>query len=185
MPKKEPTSNTLESTAYMEGLFSDFAQQIGRYHDLTASQLGIEARLELAEKTLILTRDHLKMALDTSECSQKSAFLARWKEQSKNVRFVGMRLLDVCVLLLQEHKKLTPQRLLDAINAGTFRFRTNAPLREIHAAVLRHPAVKRVGNYYIWAAPSEGQPEIAFRGDKEPRIAEGQNQDSGEEVKPN
>lgn len=185
MPKKEPTT-TLESNAYLEGLFSDFAQQMRRYHDLTAAQLGIEARLELAEKTLILTRDHLKMALDTSESSERNAFLARWKEQSKNVRFVGMRLLDVCVGLLQEHKKLSPQRLLDLVNAGTFRFRTNSPLREIHAALLRHPGVKREKNCYIWAARDQEQTTKAIRGAKKPpMVLRDEEQDSTEEVKPN
>jgi hypothetical protein len=185
MPKKEPTS-TLESTAYMEGLFSDFAQQVRRYHELTAAQLGIEARLELAEKTLILTRDHLKMVLDTTEGAEKSEFLARWKDKSKDVRFVGMRLLDVCVALLKEHKKLTPQRLLDAINAGTFRFRTNSPLREIHAALLRHAGVRRDGNHYIWDGPTDGQVKQTTRGAKQPMvIAADEKQVSEKGVKPN
>ena len=165
MPKKEPTT-TLESNAYLEGLFSDFAQQMRRYHDLTAAQLGIEARLELAEKTLILTRDHLKMALDTSESSERNAFLARWKEQSKNVRFFGMRLLDVCVGLLQEHKKLSPQRLLDLVNAGTFRFRTNSPLREIHAALRGTQASAR--RPLIWAARDQEQQRRPFAEPKAP-----------------
>jgi hypothetical protein len=170
MPKKVEKTMTLESGAYLDGLFEDFAQQRHRYHELTAHLMGLEARLDLAEKTLILTRDHLEMALTTAEGDEKKRFLPRWKEDSKKVRFVGMRLVDVCATILQEHHKLTPQKLLDAINEGTFRFRTNAPLREIHAALLRHPHVKREGNYYIWDAPAEEQITMRLRDSKQSAI---------------
>jgi hypothetical protein len=156
MPKKQPKTTTLESGAYLDGLFEDFSQQVGRYHELTAHLMGLEARLELAEKTLILTRDHLGMALKTSE-GDTTHHRHNWKQLSTKVRFVGMRLVDACTSVLKEHGKMTPQDLLDAINEGTFRFRTNAPLREIHAALLRHPHVNREGAYYIWTAPKEEQ----------------------------
>ena len=162
MAKKQRT-RTLESAAYLEGLFSDFEQQRHRYHELTTHLMGLEARLELYEKTLILTRDHVEMALDTAECGERDQYIARWKKESRKVRFVGMRLVDACVTALKEHHKLTPEKLLDAINEGTFRFRTNSPLREIHAALLRHPHVKRDGNYYIWNAPAEEQITMRLR----------------------
>ena len=95
------------------------------------------------------------MALKTTEASENR--LHQFLKHSARVRFVGMRLVDACVTVLQEHRKLTPVKLLDAINEGTFRFRTNAPLREIHAALLRHPHVKREGNYYLWSGPKEPQ----------------------------
>jgi hypothetical protein len=170
MPKQVKKTTTLESGAFLEGLFEDFAQQRHRYHQFTAHLMGLEARLELAEKTLILTRDHLEMALKTAEGDEEKRYLPRWKEESRKVRFVGMRLVDVCATVLKEHRKLTPQKLLDAINDGTFRFRTNAPLREIHAALLRHPYVKRDGNYYIWNAPPEEQITMRLRDSRQPAI---------------
>jgi hypothetical protein len=154
MPKKEiPDTTTLESSAYLEGLFQDFDQQMIRYRSLTANLMGLEARLDLAEKTLTLTRDHLKIALQDTEGSRN--YHERFLRQSAQVRFIGMRLSDACEQVMAEHKKMTTEKLLDAINEGTFRFRTKSPLREIHAALMKHPHIRRVGNYYIWAGPKE------------------------------
>ena len=160
MPKTKVTDSvSLESAAYLDGLFQDFNQQVARYHGLAAHLMGIEARLELAEKTLILTRDHMEMALRNTEEDQCDRLRA-WKSQSAKVRFVGMRLIDACTTVLREQKKMTPHKLLDAINGGAFRFRTNAPLREIHAALLRHPHVERDGDFYVWNAPKEEQMKL-------------------------
>jgi hypothetical protein len=151
--KKFPETVTLESSAYLEGLFQDFEQQMVRYSALTQHSMGLEARLDLAEKTLCLTRDHLQMALTTTEGGKN--FVAKFQRESAKVRFVGKRLTDACAEVLSEHKKMMPEKLLDAINNGTFRFRTNAPLREIHAALMRHPQIRRVGDYYIWIGSKE------------------------------
>jgi hypothetical protein len=67
MPKKVAKTITLESGAYLNGLFQDFAKQISRYKGLTGHLMDIEARLQLAEKTLCLTRDHLALALAATE----------------------------------------------------------------------------------------------------------------------
>jgi len=153
MPKKIPKTTTLETGAYLDGLFNDFAEQVNRYKALTGHRMEIEARLELAEKTLCLTRDHLEMALQTTEGSESRFY--KFRKDSAKVQFVGMRLVDACTAVLKEHRKMTPQKLLDAVNEGTFRFKTNAPLREIHAALLRHPNVRREGPSYVWDGPKE------------------------------
>ena len=149
--RKIPQTLTLESHAYLAGLFGDFAQQMDRYKSLTRDLMGLEARMEIAEKTLCLTRDHLQLALTTIEGG--SGWRERYNAEAAKVRFIGKRLVDACEEALAEHKKLTPEKLLDALNDGTFRFRTTAPLREIHAALLRHQHIRRVENYYIWAGP--------------------------------
>jgi hypothetical protein len=182
MPKV-PKTIALESEAYLDGLFQDFTQQMSRYKDLVAHSMGLEARLELAEKTLCLTRDHLKMALGSTEGGESR--IREWMKQAAAVRFVGVRLIDACVTVLKEHPKITPQKLFDAVNEGNFRFRTNAPLREIHAAVLRHPNVKRDGLYYIWTAPKEKQMTMRVKGKQTPTlVAEAAIEDGGE-AKPN
>jgi hypothetical protein len=154
MPTKPiPATITLESGAFLNGLFKDFRGQIDRYKALTARLMEIEAQLQLAEKTLSLTRDHLEMALKSTEGSQNR--MREFKRESTLVRFVGMRLTDACTIVLKERKRVRAEKLLDAINEGTFRFKSNAPLREIHAALLKHPHVKRQGDYYIWIPPKE------------------------------
>ena len=180
MPKpKKHVRNTLESAAYLGGLFTDFSQQMSRYKDLTGHAMSLEARLVLAEKTLVLTRDHLKMALDASEGCED--LWKNYQQEAAKVRFVGMRLIDACEQVMAENKKLTPEQLLDKINNGTFRFRTNAPLREIHAALLRHPHIKRIDDFYIWSGPkderlavlkaSEGLGEAVLEGEiKQPEV---------------
>jgi hypothetical protein len=185
-PKQPRKTTTLESAAFLDGLFGDFDQQRFRYHQLTAHVMGVEAQLELAEKTLILTRDHLKMALDNSDESEdRAAFMKRWKEDSRKVRFVGVRLVDACTAVIKEKRKITPEKLLDEVNNGTFRFRTNAPLREIHAALLRHPHVKREENFYIWNAPEEEQIKMNLRISRGPGVVETPGKIIEGEVKPN
>jgi len=70
-------------------------------------------------------------------------------------RFVGMRLADACLALLREHKRLTHTEMLNALNIGMFRFKTNAPAREIHGAMLRQPYVKRTSDGWIWNGPDD------------------------------
>ena len=116
---------------------------------LTGELLGMEARIELSEKTLCLTRDHFKMMITKTQ----DAMPNDWSEALMSVRYVGIRLADACAKSLQQHTKMTPDELLRDLNNGMFRFRTNSPLREIHAALLRHPHVKRTASGYTWTAP--------------------------------
>jgi hypothetical protein len=186
MPRKTiPETTTLESSAYLEGLFDDFEQQMNRYKSLTAHLMGLEARLDLAEKTLSLTRDHLKIALQDTEGSKN--YHARFLLESAKVRFIGTRLSDACEQVMAQHKKMTTEKLLDAINEGTFRFRTKSPLREIHAALMKHPHIRRVGNYYIWAGPKEDRLAVLEATNRPAFVVEGKVVESKpkEEVKPN
>jgi len=74
------------------------------------------------------------------------------------VRFVGVRLVDACHALLQERNKMTTAELLKELNAGMYRFRTNSPLREIHAALLKQRRAKKVGDQWIWVGGGEQIP---------------------------
>src|SRR5882762_10031357 len=100
--KRIPDTTTLESSAYLEGLFDDFEQQMNRYKSLTAHLMGLEARLDLAEKTLSLTRDHLKIALQDMEGNRRQ-YTPRFTRESAKVRFLGMRLIDACEQVMAEH----------------------------------------------------------------------------------
>jgi hypothetical protein len=148
----------LEATSYLRGLFQEFHQQKHRYAALTSELLSMEARIELAEKTLCLTRDHLAMAIARAD----SAVPTDWTEVLARVRFVGMRLADACMTLLAEHKKMTPKEILYGLNVGMFRFRTSSPLREIHAALLRQNSVKKIGSDWVWAGTADQLP-MRFR----------------------
>ena len=79
------------------------------------------------------------------------------------IRFVGVRLADACQALLQEKKKLTPEQLLSALNDGMYRFRTNSPLREIHAALLKQTWADKVGAAYVWKGGTEQQMPLRMR----------------------
>ncbi len=144
---------THESTAFLRGLFSELREQQAKYCDLTGQLLGLEARIELSEKTLCLTRDHFAMTVAKTE----DALPNDWSKVLQSVRYVGVRLADACVKSLEEHKKMTPEQLLRDLNDGMFRFRTNSPLREIHGALLRNPNVKRSSGSYVWIAPPEAK----------------------------
>jgi hypothetical protein len=150
---QETHQRTHESTAYLEGLFSELREQKQKYNRLTGDLLALEARIELAEKTLCLTRDHFAMTLANTQ----DALPHDWATVLEGVKYAGIRLADACASSVQKHGKMTPEQLLRDLNQGMFRFRTNSPLREIHAALLRHPHVKRSSGYYVWVAPPEAE----------------------------
>ncbi len=152
------TARTFESTAYLKGVFSVFQDQRSKYCQLTGELLSLEAQTELAEKTLCLARDHFAVMVEKTQ----DALPNDWTAVLDSVRYVGIRLADACSKSLQEHKKMTPEELLRDLNNGMFRFRTNSPLREIHAALMRHPHVKREKGSYVWVAPPNAE-QITMR----------------------
>jgi hypothetical protein len=148
----ESTTCTHETNSYIDSVFQEFRANVVRYMQLIGQELALQARLELAEKTLCLTRDHLQMTIGAAGCA---AHHLDWSAAFNEVRFAGVRLVDACMTLLQERGKLTPQEMLTALNAGLFRFRTSSPLREIHAALMKQRRVKRIGDAYVWAGGGE------------------------------
>jgi hypothetical protein len=150
----DPNSITIEASGYLRGLFTEFTQQVHRYAALTDQLVQLEARIELTEKMVVLTRDHLAMTIEQTD----SAAPHDWNATLKRVQFVGCRLVDACLTLLREHKKLAPSEILLKLNLGMFRFRSNAPLREIHAALLRQPSVKRTDDAWVWVGEQTTMP---------------------------
>jgi hypothetical protein len=158
-PPEKPRAFTSESTSYLSGLYQEFQEQIQKYHSLTRDLLSLEARVDLAEKTMCLTRDHLEMTIKSTDCAMPHD----WDSALKEVRFAGVRLADACIALLQEDHKLTPEKLLEKLNHGMYRFRTNSPLREIHASLIKQPSVERNGKYYVWEGTAEQQMPLRLR----------------------
>jgi hypothetical protein len=156
--KSSEDEYAFEATSYLRGLFQEFQQQKERYVVLTGELLSLEARIELVERTVCLTRDHLAMTINKTD----SALPNDWTKVLNSVRFVGMRLADACVTVLQEQQKMTPKEILLSLNKGMFRFRTNSPLREIHAALLRQSCAQRVGNSWVWTGTAD-QIKMRFR----------------------
>lgn len=174
MPKQRTkklvkAETTTEATAYLGGLFDEFQKQCSNYHELTRQLLALEARIELAEKTLCLTRDHFIVTIAKTECAMPN----NWNKLFRGVRFVGVRLADACKVLLREHKKMTPEEILNGLNSGMFRFRTNSPLREIHAALLKQSFAKKTGVTYGWIGTPETQIPFRLRNAKPMVIAPG------------
>lgn len=157
--KKETVAAvTLEATSWLEGLAVEFQEQVERHSVLTKQLLQLEARIAMSEKALCAMRDQLQLGI--SECD--TALPKDWQPTIQSVKFVGVRLVDACLTLLQERKKLTPQELVLGLNAGMFRFRTNSPLREIHAALLRQTMAKKIGGAWVWVG---GHRVILMRSD--------------------
>jgi hypothetical protein len=155
-PKRErPTqsaSTTYETDSYLEGVYSALHENFQTYHGLIKQELMLQARLELAEKTVCLHRDHLVLSVAQAECATAPS---KWQPLLNMIRFVGVRLVDACMTILQEKKKLTPEQLLVELNNGMYRFRTSAPLREIHAALMRESRVKKTDDCYVWVGGGE------------------------------
>lgn len=143
-PKKMPT---LEVDGYLSGLYAEFAQQVEHYAELTHNMLALQARVEIAEKNLRVTRDHLALCV---ERAKQVTIPPNWTKTLQHVQFVGVRLADACVVLLREHKRMAPEQIFHELNTRMYRFRTDTPLREIHGALLRHPFVSRDGKDWVW-----------------------------------
>jgi hypothetical protein len=154
-----PHNRTAEATAYLRGSYAEFLEQKKRYGHLTVEMLALQARVDLAERNLALTRDHLAITVSKTQ----DALPNDWAKALASARFVGVRLADACVAVLQERRRLSPTELLRAVNDGMFRFRTNAPLREIHAALLRHPHAKKVDGVWVWTGPGKGEEQQRLR----------------------
>jgi len=114
--RQERSLQTTESTAYLQGLAAEFAQQASRYHELTAHHRELEARVELAEKTLSLMRDHLAAMVNKTEFALPMTGTRRCARSA----FVGLRPVDACVELLRERKKMTGAEMVAALNLGCF-----------------------------------------------------------------
>jgi hypothetical protein len=168
-------------------LFATFHGTFANYNELLAAEREIQARLETAEKTVALTRDHL---LDSLRNADDAAPPEEWKSLLDGVRFVGVRLVDACLTLLQEQGRLGSEGLLERLIAGGFRFRTASPLREIHAAMLKQQAARKAGNEYLWLGnngPVALRPHLAAMrgsGNHVPRTATRQNGDQVDVPRP-
>lgn len=141
---------TLERRAFVNGLFGELRDQVERYHDLSHEWLEMQGRMEVSEKAVRIVRDHLQAAMEGSE----EEVPPHWQKVLDKVRFVGMRTADACLVVLKERGKLTTEELLSELNAGAFRFNSPYPLRELNAAMLRHPHVKRDGDCWTYEPPA-------------------------------
>jgi hypothetical protein len=159
MAKPKRRTSTNESISFVRGLYREYEEQLARYVDQIAHLFEIEARVEVIEKNLCVTRDHLATVI--KNCDE--AIPPEWCKKLRIARFVGMRLADACASLLRARRKMAPDEMLDALNAGMFRFRTNAPAREIHAALLRQQNVKRIADGWIWIGTDEVQTALPLR----------------------
>ena len=148
---------TLERTAYVRGLFTEFREQFTRYHGMLKELLELEARVEMSERALRMMRAHVVEAVEECEC--KPDELPKDAEIIlQGTRFVGRRVADACLEVLREKKRLTMAELLTELNGGQFRFRTNSPEREINAALLRQPNVRREDEYWVYERPAVVKP---------------------------
>lgn len=142
---KAPTAS-LEEMAYLQGLYSEFVSEKGHYQALVAQLMEAQGRVELAEGRLRLTRDHMINRIG------RSPLLApkEWREQFLDVQYVGLRAGDACIMVLAEKSRATTEEVVEALNDGGFRFRTNAPAREVHGALNRQTDVRREGDTWVY-----------------------------------
>ena len=146
-PAKPAMVPTLEVDGYLSGIFHELSDLAKKYEVLATEDANLQARMDRTEDHLRATRDHLVIAI--TEAADETV-PRNWSDVLKTVKFVGMRLADACVILLKEQKRMTPEKLLIDLNQGMFRFRSNTPLREIHATLLRHPSIQRVQGDWVW-----------------------------------
>src|SRR5690348_10452960 len=89
-PTREPHTCTNETDGYLSGLYADFSEQVAKYIDMVNHLLFIQARVELAEKNLVNTREHF--AEHIKKC--KDSVPQDWSVTLAQARFVGARLSE-------------------------------------------------------------------------------------------
>lgn len=143
---KLPSGPSLEEMSYISGLYNEFLFEKAHYHELVSQLMEAQGRVELAEGRLRLTRDHMIHRIG------RSPLLApkEWREQFLDVQFVGVRAGDACLMVLSEKGNASTEELVEALNNGGFRFRSNAPAREVHAAMIRQPNVRKEGEQWVY-----------------------------------
>ena len=57
----------MESTSFLSGLYNELHEQVHKYQAFTRELLSLEARIELAKKTLCLHRDHFADTVKITE----------------------------------------------------------------------------------------------------------------------
>jgi hypothetical protein len=159
-PAAKPKHCTHEAESYVQGAYEELRAEQQRYLNLIQLLQQTEARINLTEQKICLTRDHLQLTL--AEC--KDAIQPRnWDRTFAAIRFVGVRLGDACMMLLSEHKSLTTEQLRHNLDHGMFRFRTAAPFREIHAAMIQQRGAEKVGEKWVWRGGGEKQIALRMR----------------------
>lgn len=147
---------TMERRAFVNGLFKELDGLLSRYYELTKKLHEITGQVEIIENALQLSRDHLYSAMAQTNEEAPSD----WQDILHRVRFVGLRTADACLIVLKERGKVTTDELLSELNEGMFRFNTPYPLREINAAMLRHPHVERDGDNWTYKKPKPKEAKI-------------------------
>lgn len=146
-----PRTRTTERVGFVNGLFEELQEQLEKFLTLVQELAVIQARVQVVEQNLEATRNMIHAQLnDTEEETPED-----WEESLQKVRFVGVRLGDACVQVLKERKVLTTDELRRLLDYGQFRFRTGFPLREMNAALLRHPRIHRKGDTWTYKTPDK------------------------------
>lgn len=153
---KEDRPRTLERRAFVDGMFNELNEQLVRYLRVVEQLADLQARIMIMERNLRLTREHLKIVLGRTDEDVPQD----WEKTLRKIRFIGARLGDSIIEILQEHGGLATQETLDELNRGQFRFRTGSPLREINAALLRQRRIKREGDRWIYKSPVSQKGEV-------------------------
>ena len=138
--------STMESVAYVKGVYHAFHKQVSVYHQLTDRLLRLEGEIVLTEKQVQLARDHLRMVIGKTP----GVVPPDWDTTLGSVRFVGLRLADACLQILRDHSPITTEELIQALDHGMYRWRSHSPARELNAAMLKQKSVKRQENTWIY-----------------------------------
>jgi hypothetical protein len=81
-----------------------------------------------------------------------------FEELMHSVRYIGVRIGTACVDALRELGRATTEELETHLNNGGFRFRSGTPLREINAALMRHPLARRDEEKWVYAGEDDEAP---------------------------
>lgn len=138
---------------YSTGVFKEFKAQAESYTDVLRQLAELEGRLQMMQSTISRARaafaEHVGGWNDTSN-PYETKIPKDWQDVWASIRFVGKRLGDAAVEVLQESQEpLDTHSIRWKLTYGGYRFRTANPDREVHAALLRVRDAERLGDKWI------------------------------------
>lgn len=141
-----------ERMGFMNGLIAQLREQMDRYTQLVEKMAEIEARLAVSERTIQTTRDFILQEQQENPAEMRPASYATIMA---SVRYIGVRIGTACVDALRDLGSASTEELEDHLNGGGFRFRSGTPLREINAALMRHPRARRIDDKWTYVPVKE------------------------------
>ena len=145
MSAASPAAGASPRAMEIGGMFAELRERAERHAAAAAEAERLERVVAHGERRLAAAGEHLLAVLEAEGMEAP----AGWRDALLRARMAGASAGEACAILLEEHGPATAAGLKTMLERAGFRFRGAAPLREIHAALIRNSRVRRDGGLWV------------------------------------